>query len=201
MTLNDPASQDIPVAAAYGAAAGVRRPRRLLRWVLLGFGGAILLGGSCIGGFYLLMKRGQAEVEPVADVFLATLSRKDYKGAYKLFTTEARNAISEEDCEWFEATFDKVLGPLKARNLTGFRVSKDTAGATAVIVYDATFANGPGTITITLQKIGGAWVVHGYRADSPLIIKLLTCARCKKKSNGLFRFCPSCGNEVSVTVP
>jgi hypothetical protein len=201
MTLNDPTSEEVPVAPAYGTPVVARRPSRLLRWVLFGFGGLILVGGSCIGGFYLLMKRGQAEVEPVAEAFVATMSIRDYKTAHALFTAEARQAVNADDFEWFGKKLDALLGAIQTKDVSGFRVNKNTAGSEASLVYDVTFAKGPGTLTIILREVGGNWVVHGYFVHSPLMLKLLKCTHCNKQANGLFRFCPSCGKEVPDSVP
>lgn len=163
-----------------------------LRWILGGCAGLVVLGVLCAGGFGVLMMQGQAEVKPVADLFVGRLVAEDYEGAYESIGPEWKAVQSKEQFEDTMVAIHGVMGPLQNRNQQGLRVNSHTGTSTAVVTYAGTFEKGPGTIKASFSDKSGTWRVIGWRVESPLFAAALTCPSCKQKAASLSRFCPSC---------
>jgi hypothetical protein len=181
----------------YGNAAPPKKPRWKL-WLGLGLGGAVLLVGVCGGGFAWFIMRGKAEVEPVAEAYLAKIESQDYSGAYDSIGPEWKGMQSLEQFTRFQTLFRKHLGPLQSKSIDDFNIKRETGTSVAVMGYSAKFQNAGGTITLTLTNSTGAWKVAGHRVDSPLFAKLLTCPNCKSVNQSLGEFCSSCGKPMTL---
>ncbi|UCG34341.1 MAG: DUF4019 domain-containing protein [Phycisphaerales bacterium] len=179
----------------YSASPPPRKPRAK-RWLAFGFGGVLLLVVICGGGFAWLILGGKAEVEPIVEDFLARLEKQDYSGAYNRLGTEWKSIDTLEAFTKLEKRMREVTGPLQSRELEGFNIQRATGGSIAVCTYTGQFANGAGSITITLTDSSGSWKVVGHRIDSPLFIQVLTCPHCGAVSQSLADYCPSCGKPM-----
>jgi hypothetical protein len=181
----------------YGQVAPPKKSRWKL-WLGLGLGSVVLVALFCAGGIAWFVVGGKAEVEPVAEAFLAKIENQDYAGAYDSIGPEWKGIHDLEQFTKFQKLFRKHLGPLQSKSLDDFNIKNDSGTRIAVMGYAASFKNATGNITLTLTHSTGTWKVAGHRVDSPLFAKLLTCANCKNVNATLGEFCTFCGKPLKL---
>ncbi len=172
------------------------RKSRLWLWLLLAGGGFFFLILVCAGGFGWLLIKGHAEIEPIAEAFQAKVDAADYSGAYQSIGPEWKAVDSEEKFTSFESSVRKQLGVMLSKSTASFNVQDGVGQGSATITYNANYEKGPASVTYTLSKRGGAWLVIGHNVDSPLLTQLVTCPKCGHVANVWSDFCGECGAKM-----
>ena len=119
-----------------------------------------------------------AEQVAVTDVFLADLDAGRTSEAWARTSPTFRSAMDEEGLEKLRRKVAAVMGARQSAVLqNAFTRNTSTLGGPAVetcdITYAATYANGPATLTFTVERGAAGWTVRLFRIDSPRFLEAL----------------------------
>lgn len=138
-------------------------------WLAIGLGGAALVVGGLITAYFVFMNYAERTLGPPAEAFLAKAQAQDYDAAYALAGPRWKQKQTLEDYRQFEQKVRDRLGPLIDKNFIAAQFQSNTGGSFATLTYSAKFENGRGTITVSLFKQNGEWIVEGVNYQSPLL--------------------------------
>lgn len=189
-------NEHYPVAQV---AASKRSP--VVFWIMLIAGGASLLFVACAGlcgaSIFFGTKSVGAASERV-DEFFAAVEQKRFAAIYDTeASAQYRTVSSREKHIEFGEMIDKHLGPLKSKTMQNFNSASLNGRSQVVVVYNATFEKGNGTIHAKLVWENGGWKFEEVRVQSPIFDKTVICAACGAKHPVTAKFCPSCGKLVA----
>ena len=174
---------------------------RWMLWTGLGCGGFVLMVVMCAGGFGRGGWSVRAQAEPVVNKFLADIERKDYAAAWNSTGDEWRLYQKEEAFIEFERRQREIHGTLTSKTFQSLTLRKTSRANMATLVYSATFANGPGKLTMTLLDSRDGWRVVGHAVDSDLLHETSKCPHCGEPCDLVARLCRSCGKPLHTPEP
>jgi hypothetical protein len=149
-----------------------------------------------VGGGVALYFYGIRTITPVVETYLTHIDGGDYQGAYALVSSEWKKTATLQQFTDFEKSMRGTLGACQSKALTGVFIQSHNTSATARVSYNAQFANGPATLTFTLAKENGQWLVQGLVYNSDLLSKATTCPHCGTANKTPGNFCSNCGKPL-----
>ncbi len=119
-----------------------------------------------------------AEATPfVDDAVVAITSYWSPRELAGRFTPETRESIAYEDIEALFSAADAALGPMVTYHGAEMHTWKSYVsvgeGSRTMVVYiaQARFEQGDASFTITLHKLDGRWMIHGFMINSSALLR------------------------------
>jgi hypothetical protein len=149
------------------------------------------------------MAAATSEVSQVVDGLFQSIDQGGWASTYETATApELRQASAKPVYEQLGQAIRERLGKLTSKSGRGFNVQSMNGVVTAQAVYDAQFEKGTGTITATLRKSDGKWLLLNFHVNSPVFLETGTpCGKCGKSRPKDAAFCPACGEKVDAPAP
>ena len=177
-------------------------------WVLAGLGCGVVvilaIVAACAGLMvvgYRSASSANGEVSAVIDELMREAAKGSFAETYETATTaELRKAVTAADYAKLGELIKTHLGPLKSKHLNRINLRQVNANSFADVAYQATFERGSGTITATLRRSDGRWLLQSFNVNSPVFVNDLpdqTCPKCGGKYAKSAHFCPHCGQALT----
>ena len=168
----------------------------------------VMLGVVLAGGCLTFFLHGKRKLGAPCEQYLAAVERGDYQAAYQMVGNRWKQEQSFEEYVALEKMLRQALGKFHKKSAMGVRAfAAPRRGGVGQILYRARFENGECTITFSLEKSQGQWVIEAVHYDSPALLDLLTCPHCGAFQKSFGKFCANCGkpmcppNASDVTTP
>lgn len=175
--------------------------RKLLTILGVIIGGFVLLIASIVTAIFVGQRNTERAITPRIETMFSAMEHGTFAETYDTETSSAmRQAVNREEFSELGDAVANLLGPLKSKQLRGFRFSKTTQGTFVEASYDATFAKGIGEILANLSKEDGEWKFNSLRVNSPVFEQDFVsrkCPTCGKAIATSARFCPACGVAIA----
>ncbi len=148
--------------------AVVSRPVRRNTSKLLGIGCGgcgILFLLALIGAVHLFQSGSQAVegADKQADVFLKTLEKPDYQGAYKLLSPQTQATTKPENIQDVMEAVQKRRGAATSHEkLPGFNINTYNGVTQVRLAYQEHFRNGNTSVQLLLTSEQGNWKVTAF---------------------------------------
>lgn len=171
---------------------------RKSNWLVMGCLIAVVVAVAAfgIGGFFLY--RGYQSVSPVTEKFFSCVDTKDFKTAYSMTSSKCKAVMTIDQFTEFEDSMHAILGKYSSASMSSMNLSTINGSSMGRVVYNAQFANGPATVTFTMETEGGEWKVQGVHYNSDLIQKAMLCPACNKQNATFGKFCSFCGKPMNI---
>jgi hypothetical protein len=120
---------------------------------------------------------------------------------YSTRTTAAfKRATTKDEFVSLAEAINQKLGKLDSKTVSGFRMYSDASGTSVDAAYDCQFEHGKGSVKTTFKRADSGWHLHGFRVDSPELVRVATrkkCPHCGEPYEVGAKFCPNCGKEIA----
>ncbi len=140
----------------------------------------------------------KSNIAPTCNQYLSLVESNKLKEAYHSIGKLWKKQQSFEEYAYFEKKIRRALGVCENKKFINSEISANTSqGIIAKVGYTATFANGECTITFTLLRTDGKWIVEGVHYNSDAILPLLKCINCESVQKSILsKFCSKCGKSM-----
>lgn len=106
------------------------------------------------GFFTVLLYLGERPLKPAVEGFFANFNASDFAAIYSSAGKPITDVAKEEEFVKDQQLIREKLGAMQSRTIRGINLVRERGPASTVITYDATFDNGPATVSLAFQGSG-----------------------------------------------